>query len=64
MQLTTSGRKRWLMSFFLAILAPAFSVRLYSLFALCLFFFALMVRYPVLDGGLAGNASRPFQALT
>jgi hypothetical protein len=52
------------MSFFLAILAPAFSVRLYGLFALCLFFFALMVRYPVLDGGLAGNASRPFQALT
>jgi hypothetical protein len=63
MQLTTSGRKQlvdeflfW--PFWLLISLCGCTV------ALCLFLLALTVRYPVLDNGLAGNASRPFQAQT
>jgi hypothetical protein len=65
MQLTTSGRKQLVDEFLFGYFGSCFLCAAAQLVvALCLFLFALMVRYPVLDDGLAGNASRPFQAQT
>jgi hypothetical protein len=46
MQLTTSGRKQLVDEFLFGYFGSCFLCALYGLFALCLFFFALMVRYP------------------